>query len=55
VAATTFSAIRTEETFMVLSGLMTVIANRSSELGPQELARPTILLRDVPVLEPLRR
>jgi hypothetical protein len=55
VAATTFSAIRTEEAFMVLSGFMTVIANRSAEPGPEHLERPTVLLRDVPVLEPLRR
>lgn len=54
VAATTFSAIRTEETFMVLSGLMTVIANRSPESDEMGWAQPTVLLRDVPVLEPLR-
>ena len=53
VAATTFSAIRTEEAFMVLTGLMTVIALRQDEFVPvAEPGRPVVLLRDASVLGP---
>ncbi|MBV8881468.1 MAG: O-antigen ligase family protein [Planctomycetaceae bacterium] len=52
VAATTFSAIRTEETFMVLTGLMTVIANNTESLNSSPTDRPVVLLRNVAVLEP---
>jgi len=55
VAATTFSAIRTEETFMVLTGLMTAVANLEGSVEAARPGEPVILLRDVPVLEPLRR
>lgn len=55
VAATTFSAIRTEETFMMLTGLMTALVNSEQALGPLVPGEPVVLLRDVPVLEPLRR
>jgi hypothetical protein len=55
VAATTFSAIRTEEAFMVLTGLMTALINREESLGTFEAGRHAVLLRDVAVLEPLRR
>lgn len=54
VAATTFSAIRTEETFMILTGLMTAIANQREAAQEGESGRPVVLLRDVPVLEPQR-
>lgn len=55
VAATTFSAIRTEESFMVFTGLMTVVANRQADLLPGGEGRPVVLLRDASLLEPLRR
>jgi hypothetical protein len=56
IAATTFSAIRTEETFMVLTGLMTVIACRQEELYPEETPdRPVVLLRDASILETPQR
>jgi len=52
IAATTFSAIRTEESFMFLTGLMTVIANQreTPETGSED--RPVVLLRDNGILEP---
>ncbi|HLY10501.1 MAG TPA: O-antigen ligase family protein [Planctomycetota bacterium] len=55
IAATTFSAIRTEETFMVLTGLMTVIANQREILLPGGADRPVVLLRDASILETERR
>jgi hypothetical protein len=55
VAATTFSAIRTEETFMVFTGFMTVIANSRESMVPADGSRPVVLLADAPVLEPQRR
>jgi hypothetical protein len=54
IAATTFSAIRTEEAFMILTGLLTVIANNRESLAPGEADRPAILLRDASILEPQR-
>jgi hypothetical protein len=54
VAATSFSAIRTEETFMIFTGFMTVLANsRETQTSPAD-ARPVVLLENVPVLEPRR-
>ncbi len=55
VAATTFSAIRTEETFMVFTGFMTVIANSRDLMLPADGTRPVVLLADASVLEPQRR
>jgi hypothetical protein len=55
VAATSFSAIRTEETFMVFSGLMTVLANLRETLASADAARPVVLLEHAAVLEPQRR
>lgn len=55
IAATTFSAIRSMETFMVLSGLMTALANLQEDAAPAEPGRPVVLLADAPVLEPQRR
>jgi hypothetical protein len=55
VAATTYSAIRTEETFMVMTGLMTALANRREEMFPPDPFGSSVLLKDVPVLEPQRR
>ena len=52
VAATTFSAIRTEEAFMVLTGFMTVIANLQENAVPGGPDRPVVLLRDASILEP---
>ena len=40
---------------MVMTGLMTVVANRREEMFEPDRFRSTVLLRDVPVLEPLRR
>ncbi|HEV3028887.1 MAG TPA: O-antigen ligase family protein [Planctomycetota bacterium] len=54
IAATTFSAIRTEEAFMILTGLMTVIANNQEQMAPGASDRPAILLRDASILEPQR-
>jgi putative inorganic carbon (HCO3(-)) transporter len=54
IAATTFSAIRTEEAFMVLTGLLTVAANNQEALGPAAGNRPVVLLRDASILEPER-
>lgn len=54
IAATTFSAIRTEETFMFLTGLMTVIANQREETEVESEGRPVVLLRDNGILEPPR-
>ena len=54
VAATSFSAIRTEETFMLFSGFMTVLGNSRETLTAADGARPVVLLENVPVLEPSR-
>jgi hypothetical protein len=40
---------------MVLTGLMTALINREESLGTFEAGRHAVLLRDVAVLEPLRR
>lgn len=52
VAATTFSAIRTEESFMILTGFMTVIANLQENAVPGTPDRAVVLLRDASILEP---
>jgi len=54
VAATSFSAIRTEETFMVFTGLMTVLANARETQTSADATRPVVLLENVPILEPRR-
>jgi hypothetical protein len=40
---------------MVMTGLMTALANRREEMFPPDPFRSTVLLADVPVLEPQRR
>jgi len=52
VAATTFSAIRTEEAFMILTGFMTVIANLQENSAPGTPEGAVVLLRDASILEP---
>lgn len=55
VAATSYSAIRTQEMFMVATGLMTVVANAKEAMIPADSTRPVVLLTGASVLEPQRR
>jgi len=55
VAATSFSAIRIEEGFMILTALANVVANGLEEARPEGEARPVVLLRDASILDGLRQ
>jgi hypothetical protein len=55
VAATSFSAIRIEEAFMILTALMNAIANGRESFLSGEEGRPVVLLRDASILGGLRQ
>jgi hypothetical protein len=55
MAATSFSAIRIEEGFMILTALMNVIANGRDEVQPWGDDRSVVLLRDASILGGLRQ
>lgn len=55
VAATSFSAIRIEEAFMILTALMNVVANGFGQLRPGGDDRSVILLHDASILGGLRQ
>ncbi len=55
VAATSFSAIRIEEAFMILTALANVVANRPGEPRPEGDVGPVVLLHDASILGGLRQ
>jgi hypothetical protein len=55
VAATSFSAIRIEEGFMILTALANVVANGLEEARLEGEDRPVVLLRDASILGGLRQ